>query len=195
MKENQNGRSMIEMLGVLAIIGVLSIGGIAGYSKAMSKYRVNKTADQISQLAQNIRVLYSSQKNYSGLNYNVIKKAHLAPDDMYETTSTTNLTHPFGGLVEVGVYGKMSGGDNKAFLIRLDGIPQEACIELLTQDWGAGASSGLIALGAGSHGEAYYNNCSNSSSRQCASQGVMPVNTAISICSGAINNNITWKFY
>ena len=29
------GRSMIEMLGVLAIIAVLSVGGIAGYSKAM----------------------------------------------------------------------------------------------------------------------------------------------------------------
>ena len=31
------GRSMIEMLGVLAIVGVLSVGGIAGYSKAMEK--------------------------------------------------------------------------------------------------------------------------------------------------------------
>ena len=36
------GRSMIEMLGVLAIIGVLSVGGIAGYSKAMEKFKVNK---------------------------------------------------------------------------------------------------------------------------------------------------------
>ena len=26
--KNQNGRSMIEMLGVLAIIGVLSVGGV-----------------------------------------------------------------------------------------------------------------------------------------------------------------------
>ena len=34
---NEKGRSMIEMLGVLAIIGVLSVGGIAGYSKAMMK--------------------------------------------------------------------------------------------------------------------------------------------------------------
>ncbi|MBS6473139.1 MAG: hypothetical protein KH347_02690 [Acetobacter sp.] len=32
---NESGRSMIEMLGVLAIIGVLSVGGIAGYSQAM----------------------------------------------------------------------------------------------------------------------------------------------------------------
>ena len=47
-KNNQSGRSMIEMLGVLAIIGVLSIGGIAGYSKAMFKYKFNKTMDIVS---------------------------------------------------------------------------------------------------------------------------------------------------
>ena len=33
-KGAQVGRSMVEMLGVLAILGVLSVGGIAGYSKA-----------------------------------------------------------------------------------------------------------------------------------------------------------------
>ena len=38
----QCGRSMIEMLGVLAIIAVLSVGGIAGYSKAMEKWKTNK---------------------------------------------------------------------------------------------------------------------------------------------------------
>ena len=29
--KNESGRSMVEMLGVLAIIGVLSVGGISGY--------------------------------------------------------------------------------------------------------------------------------------------------------------------
>ena len=38
------GRSMVEMLGVLAIIGVLSVGAIAGYGKAMTKYKLNKQA-------------------------------------------------------------------------------------------------------------------------------------------------------
>ena len=33
MKNNQFGRSMIEMLGVLAIIGVLSVGGIVDRCK------------------------------------------------------------------------------------------------------------------------------------------------------------------
>ena len=35
------GRSMVEMLGVLAVIGVLSVGGIMGYRYAMDKYRAN----------------------------------------------------------------------------------------------------------------------------------------------------------
>ena len=42
------GRSMVEMLGVLAIIGVLSVGAIAGYSKAMMKYKLNKHAEQMN---------------------------------------------------------------------------------------------------------------------------------------------------
>ena len=41
------GRSMVEMLGVLAIVGVLSVGAIAGYGKAMMKYKLNKQAEQI----------------------------------------------------------------------------------------------------------------------------------------------------
>ena len=45
---NPIGRSMIEMLGVLAIIAVLSVGGIAGYSKAMEKFKVNKILDEYS---------------------------------------------------------------------------------------------------------------------------------------------------
>ena len=42
------GRSMVEMLGVLAIIGVLSVGAIAGYSKAMMKYKLNQHAEQMN---------------------------------------------------------------------------------------------------------------------------------------------------
>ncbi len=48
MKELQNGRSMIEMLGVLAIIGVLSIGGLAGYTMAMNRHRANQILDYAS---------------------------------------------------------------------------------------------------------------------------------------------------
>lgn len=45
---NQFGRSMVEIIGVLAVIGVLSAGGLAGYGKAMHKYRVQKSISFIS---------------------------------------------------------------------------------------------------------------------------------------------------
>ena len=51
------GRSMVEMLGVLAIMGVLSIGGIAGYRYAMDKYRVNETMDELNRRA----IMYAIQ--------------------------------------------------------------------------------------------------------------------------------------
>ena len=44
----ESGRSMVEMLGVLAIIGVLSIGGIAGYTMAMNRYKANELLNAAS---------------------------------------------------------------------------------------------------------------------------------------------------
>ena len=40
-KTPETGRSMVEILGVLAVIGVLSIGGIYDYAYAMKKYTAN----------------------------------------------------------------------------------------------------------------------------------------------------------
>lgn len=49
--DNQDGRSMVEMLGVLAVIGVLSVGGIAGYNSAMKKHRANEILNEASKRA------------------------------------------------------------------------------------------------------------------------------------------------
>ncbi len=49
-KKLESGRSMVEMLGVLAIIGVLSVGGIAGYSLSMRRHRANSVVDLATKL-------------------------------------------------------------------------------------------------------------------------------------------------
>ena len=48
--KKEYGRSMIEMLGVLAIIGVLSIGGLAGYTMAMNRHRANSVLDYVTKV-------------------------------------------------------------------------------------------------------------------------------------------------
>ena len=50
-KNVETGRSMTEMLGVLAVIGVLSIGGIAGYTYAMERHETNEILNAASQRA------------------------------------------------------------------------------------------------------------------------------------------------
>ena len=59
MSKNQNGRSMVEVLGVLAIVGVLSVGGISGYHYAMNKYRANEVLDDV-----NMRMIDIAQQVY-----------------------------------------------------------------------------------------------------------------------------------
>ena len=40
----QSGRSMVEMLAVLMIIGVLVVGAVAGLEQGMQKFKVEKNA-------------------------------------------------------------------------------------------------------------------------------------------------------
>ncbi len=187
----QYGRSMIEMLGVLAIIGVLSVGGIAGYSKAMTKFKINKTIDQISQISANVRTLYASQENYEGLNDTVVQKAKLAPDDVFiDGGSGSYMINPFGGSMDIGKlrYEGDPSGDSYVnyFQIRYDSIPEDACIELLTQDWGQ-STQGLVGVTLGSLSHAF--ECgAGYDCDQGSNSFPVSVSKAASLCSGNSNS-------
>ena len=149
---NQNGRSMIEMLGVLAIIGVLSVGGIAGYSKAMLKYKTNKLIDGVTMLTTNIRTLYAQQKKFTGVDAAAGTAATdlinlgVVPDEMIKTGNI--LKNPFAGTIVVDLDNSVPGkaGEDRAFIIGVNGIPKEACMAIATSDWGSNYSSGLIGM-------------------------------------------------
>ena len=79
------GRSMVEMLGVLAIIGVLSVGAIAGYSKAMMKYKLNKHSESFSTLINNaIQIGPDLSRAFTGATFSndLFYKLGLVPDGM-----------------------------------------------------------------------------------------------------------------
>lgn len=151
-RSEQNGRSMVEMLGVLAIIGVLSVGGIAGYSKAMTKFKINKSMDQISMLVANIRTLFSGQRNYSGLNNANAVSFGIIPNEM-DGGGGGVITNAFAGNVTIGTAAAVDKGDtNAAFTIKYEGLGQEACVTMATSDWGSGSSSGLVNMSVSADG-------------------------------------------
>ena len=107
MKKNESGRSMVEMLGVLAIIGVLSVGGIAGYTMAMNRYRANEVVDMANKYAV---IAYSAYMTNKMMNNGTVK------GDPIPSFAKSGL---FGGLSSVN--GTTLGDDNgKAKMVKLN---------------------------------------------------------------------------
>ena len=89
------GRSMVEMLGILAIIGVLSVGAIAGYSKAMMKYKLNKHAEAVNMLINNVLQIKdklerpAKNNDVNVIHYNeLFYKMNLLPDGIVYNSAT-----------------------------------------------------------------------------------------------------------
>ena len=194
MKNNQSGRSMVEMLGVLAIIGVLSAGGLAGYSKAMFKHKLNNTMDQITMLVTNIRTMYGTQGNYDGLNNGSAVNLGIVPavmDGGSGSGSARGLTNPFKGTVTITAI-DMGNVTKGGFTLTYTGLPVEACIALATSDFGSGAGSGFI--GAKINSVAASGEYGNANNHNEGSAYTMEGALAAGACDQN-TNQIVWTFY
>lgn len=100
---SESGRSMVEMLGVLAITGVLSIGGITAYRYALEKYYANEVVDEVIKRA----VVAATQL----VNYNDIKVSEFP-----KTVS--------GITYEVGLADEE---DNASFFVDVSGLNLDTC--------------------------------------------------------------------
>lgn len=104
MKQKEQGRSMVEMLGVLAIIGVLSVGGIAGYTMAMNRYKANQVLDLASKLSVMAQTGYASDPdNWNGIT-----------DDMFNELGMEQYYYDT-------IYGKAAGAYETTFSVGLEG--------------------------------------------------------------------------
>ena len=99
---------MVEMLGVLAIIGVLSIGGIAGYTLSMRRYRANQVAAALNKYAF---IVYSTcQKVVSeGVITGVSSCGGQSFIPSYEDTGLPSISD-VSAITDVGI-GNMWGGN------------------------------------------------------------------------------------
>lgn len=134
---SEKGRSMIEMLGVLAIIGVLSVGAIAGYSKAMMKYKLNKQIGQISYILNNMIIEhekldrdYTAINNLGGDMTPSFIKLGLVPEEMVAGVTRNALYDIFNNRVyiwegeDVGRYFRLT--------INLEQQSMDTCLNLYT---------------------------------------------------------------
>lgn len=114
-KQSQSGRSMVEMLGVLAIIGVLSVGAIAGYRYAMNQYKANETINDVLIWAATVRGIHDYQN-----------QAKNAGEYEFSSLGTTTKTgYP--------IYADIQSEDNAIglFQIVVENVPNEVCQRII----------------------------------------------------------------
>lgn len=100
-QNDEYGRSMAEIIGVLAIMGVLSVGGIMGYTYGMNKYRANKTSQDIN--LRMVSLMTGSPSNVATETPNEWKEETLYPMSIIQEASS----------------GKSA--------VSVSGVPQEVC--------------------------------------------------------------------
>ena len=181
-KKVQSGRSMIEMLGVLAIVGVLSAGGIAGYSMAMQSYKTSALTEKVNLIAQQARILYNGQyTNNAAATATPVSTGPSMGEKLLKAGMITDLNNPFGGYLVV------KGGEdtNTAFTVTTAAnVPAEACIKLLRTNWGTtGVFTSIKA------GDVEY--CSDPTGSCTISPTT--AKSATSSCTGG-NKVMVWKF-
>jgi len=199
----QSGRSMVEMLGVLAIVGVLSIGGIAGYSKAMAKYKINKTLDQISLIVTNIRTAFGNQQSYKGLTTTTAISYELVGNDL-TLGSSTSLTNAFNGKVTIEA-GSTTGGACTGtgasdycptFSITYEGLDQITCGTIAAADWGGTASSGLYSIKiTPASGSAKTHTWTKTGDESLPLEFFTAMTQCVDIRKQSKGNSITWVYF
>ena len=208
MSNNNFGRSMIEMIGVLVIIGALSAGGIAGYTKALHQNKVNKSIEQIGVISGHLSTIGANGGLYTGMsNKSAIKLKAVLPE---MNPSGTSLKNPFGGDVVISSAKLLKkGGDDQAYSIKYSGLDKQACLALATNDWGSAKSSSFIGIVAGPSASlntnSLYLKCPGQKAALTSVVGCnngktlgipIPVSEAAIICSTCGNNcAVALKYY
>lgn len=190
-KNEESGRSMVEMLGVLAIVGVLSVGGIAGYSQAMSKFKMTKAMDQVQTIITNIRTLYASQRTYTALTASQAFALGILTEESYNSDNSGSGLNPFGGAIEFGVGNTV--GEKRTFTVTYKGLTSEACVKMATADWGADQSSGLITMKVAGGTEKAFKWANMNLS---GTFGTLPVSItdAAGACGTEQKGSVTWEY-
>ena len=62
--KNESGRTMVEMLGVLAIMGVIMYGAITGIGFGVDMYKVTTAYNDVEELAQSVIDMWSWSRSY-----------------------------------------------------------------------------------------------------------------------------------
>lgn len=190
LKISELGRTMLETISVLAIVGVLSVGGFGIIGKAMQTHReaqlLSDTAD-LARYAKKFACKYEkAYRTYTLFLY----KANAYPTNLYYDSGSNTYVGIMDSIYQI-------NGDNDYFNINISNLSDDSCIKLATADWGTGRTSGMIGVAIGnSDVGSYFKSCTSDCADKdfavssLSSNYPMSVDKAVENCTNGSNNTI-----
>lgn len=118
--KQESGRSMIEMLGVLLIMGVLTVTSVGMISMAMRTQKRATVNDEVIQIVTGVRQLLGEYDDFSHIDNSTIFAAIGMKDK-----------NPYGGKYELAV----DPANPNQFIVSITGLSQSDCAAFVTKAW------------------------------------------------------------
>lgn len=116
----ESGRSMIEMVGVLAIMGMLTATAFALISLGINRQKQSRVTDDVVTIVSGVRSLLVDYDDFSNIDNSTI----------FAAMSVSN-KNPYGGTYELAV----NSANTRQFIVRIKGLAKADCEALLTKAW------------------------------------------------------------
>ncbi len=131
----ESGRSMVEMLGVLAIMGIITVGAISMISYAMRMQKHSRVSDDVYQIVLGVRQMLGEHDDFTRIDNSTI----------FTALAMSN-RNPYGGKYTVGV----NPVNSRQFVVKIDGLTDSDCKALVTKAWTDsvdGATGNCVSMG------------------------------------------------
>ena len=141
-KSNQFGRSMVEMLGVLSVVGVLSVGGLSVVNSAQQRKNEGQLISDTSQLAMISKKLACQYDDAYSTYTNFLNRSEAIPSNLTYNATNNQIEGVLDSVTTI-------TGNDKYFAVSVAGIDESSCIKMATTDWGRHNSNGCLGVSIG----------------------------------------------
>lgn len=130
--QRQVGATLIEIIMVVALIAIITIGALTYYNSASESSKVQETISGLTGITAVIRNQFSSQGDYNGLTEALVFRSTSVPGNMKSVVNADHLRHPWSQTPNAFQLNAPSS-PYATFTFRLAELPQGACVEIASK--------------------------------------------------------------
>jgi type II secretory pathway pseudopilin PulG len=136
--QRQAGATLIEIIMVVALIAIITIGALVYYNSAQNGSRVSEAVSGVTALSAVVRNQFSTQGNYNGVTEGLVMRFGGVPESLVvrNGANPVNLKHPWNNAAgSVTVDPATTTAPDDSFRITFTQVPANICNDLLSKTY------------------------------------------------------------